>query len=165
MRAKLGLASTEDGDDALAADLRAAMAAAHADWTRTFRMLADLRTPAEAAAGGQVALADAHREAFVMALGTTDTARAWLARYDDRLARESRGYAERAAAIRAVSPRIVLRNHLAQEAIAAAESGDDEPVVRLLAALRRPYDDDPAVAAFDRPAPYDQADIVVSCSS
>jgi uncharacterized protein YdiU (UPF0061 family) len=164
MRAKLGLVSTEDGDDALAADLRAAMAAAHADWTRTFRMLADLRTPAEALAAGEVELADAHREAFALALGS-ESGRAWLARYDERLAREPRGYAARAAAIRAVSPRIVLRNHLAQEAIAAAEAGDDEPVVRLLAALRRPYDDDPAVAAYDRPAPYDQADIVVSCSS
>jgi uncharacterized protein YdiU (UPF0061 family) len=165
MRAKLGLALAEDGDDELAADLRAAMAAGHADWTRTFRLLADLRTPAEAAATETTALADAHREAFVLALGATEAARAWLARYDERLAREARSYAERAAAIRAVSPRIVLRNHLAQEAIEACEAGDDKPVQRLLAALRRPYDDDAAVAAYDRPAPHDRPEIVVSCSS
>jgi uncharacterized protein YdiU (UPF0061 family) len=165
MRAKLGLALAEDADDDLAADLRAAMAAAHADWTRTFRALADLRTPAEARAAEATALADAHREAFVLSLGGGETARAWLARYDDRLGREERSYGERAAAVRAVNPRIVLRNHLAQEAIAAAEAGDDGPVKRLLAALRRPYDDDPAVAAFDRPAPRDVPEIVVSCSS
>jgi uncharacterized protein YdiU (UPF0061 family) len=165
MRAKLGLVLAEDGDDELAADLRSAMAAAHADWTRTFRLLADLRTPVEAAVRDATPLADAHREALVLALGATDAARAWLARYDERLGRESRPYEERAAAIRAINPRIVLRNHLAQEAIAAAEAGDDEPVRRLLAALRRPYDDDPAVAAYDRLPPDDAPEIVVSCSS
>jgi uncharacterized protein YdiU (UPF0061 family) len=155
-----------DGDDELAADLRAAMAAGRADWTRTFRMLADLRTPAEAAERDEVALAGAHREAFVLALGAAaETARTWLARYDARLARERRTYDERAAALRAANPRIVLRNHLAQEAIAASQAGDDEPVRRLLAALRRPYDDDAAVAAYDRLAPDDQPEIVVSCSS
>jgi uncharacterized protein YdiU (UPF0061 family) len=164
-RAKLGLAEAEETDDELAAGLRAAMAAAHADWTQTFRALADLRTPAEARETGTVALADAHREAFVLGLGGGEAARDWLARYDDRLARERRPYAERATALRAVNPRIVLRNHLAQEAIAATEAGDDGPVNRLLAALRRPYDDDPAVAAFDRPAPRDVPEIVVSCSS
>jgi uncharacterized protein YdiU (UPF0061 family) len=165
MRAKLGLAVPDAGDDELAADLRAAMAAAHADWTRTFRMLADLRTPAEAAARDERALADAHREAFVLALGATDAARAWLARYDARLAGEARDYAGRAAAMRAVNPRIVLRNHLAQEAIAASAAGDDAPVRQLLAALRRPFDDDPAVAAYDRLAPDGEPEIVVSCSS
>jgi len=38
-------------------------------------------------------------------------------------------------------------------------------VRRLLAALRRPYDDDPAIAVYDRPAPAGEAEIVVSCSS
>ena len=65
----------------------------------------------------------------------------------------------------AVNPRIVLRNHLAQEAIVASEAGDDEPVRRLLAAVRRPYSDDAEVAAYDRPAPAGRPAIVVSCSS
>jgi hypothetical protein len=38
-------------------------------------------------------------------------------------------------------------------------------VRRLLAALRRPYSDDPEVAAYDRPAPAGRPPIVVSCSS
>ena len=58
----------------------------------------------------------------------------------------------------------MLRNPLAQEAIAASQAGDDEPVRRLLAALRRPYSDDPDVAVYDRPAPAGPP-IVVSCSS
>jgi len=52
MRAKLGLTLPDAGDEELAAELRAAMAGAHADWTRTFRSLADIRTPAEADARG-----------------------------------------------------------------------------------------------------------------
>lgn len=162
-RAKLGLAQPVDGDDELAAALRGAMAAARADFTRTFRMLADVRTAAESAGDG--GLAAAHREALFLTLGGTAEAADWIDRYERRLEREERSAPERAAAMNAVNPRIVLRNHLAQETIAAAQAGDDEPLRRLLAALRRPYDDDPAVAAYDRPAPADEPPIVVSCSS
>jgi uncharacterized protein YdiU (UPF0061 family) len=162
-RAKLGLAAAEDGDDELAGDLRAAMAAAAADFTRTYRMLADIRGAAESAAAPDVAAA--HGEALRLTLGGTAEATAWIERYRQRLDREARPYAARAAAMNAVNPRIVLRNHLAQEAIEASQAGDDEPVRRLLAALRRPYSDDPAVALYDRPAPANRPPIVVSCSS
>ena len=162
-RAKLGLANAEPEDDELGQDLRTAMAAAKSDFTRTFRMLADIRTADESA--GDEGLARAHREALLLALGGTADAASWMERYERRLERESRPAAERAAAMNAVNPRIVLRNHLAQEAIAASVAGDDEPVRRLLAALRRPYSDDPAVAAYDRPASPGRPPIVVSCSS
>jgi serine/tyrosine/threonine adenylyltransferase len=162
-RAKLGLATTEPEDDQLGQDLRTAMAAASSDFTRTFRMLADIRTPVESA--GNEGLARAHRESLHLALGGTEEAAGWIDRYEQRLGREARPAPERVAAMNAVNPRIVLRNHLAQEAIAAAEAGDAEPVRRLLAALRRPYSDDPEVAAYDRPAPAGQPAIVVSCSS
>jgi len=162
-RAKLGLATVEPADDELATELRAAMAAAGADFTRTYRMLADIRTPAESAANPD--LAAAHREALHLALGGTEAGAAWIARYEGRLERESRPATERTAAMNAVNPRIVLRNHLAQEVIEASQAGDDEPVRRLLAALRRPYSDDPEVAAYDRPAPAGRPHLVVSCSS
>jgi uncharacterized protein YdiU (UPF0061 family) len=162
-RAKLGLANAEPEDDQLGQDLRTAMAAAKSDFTRTFRMLADINTAAESA--GNPDLARAHREALHLALGGTEGAATWIDRYLQRLEREARPAAERAAAMNAVNPRIVLRNHLAQEAIAASEAGDDEPVRRLLAALRRPYSDEPEVAAYDRPAPAGEPAIVVSCSS
>ena len=148
MRAKLGLALEDAADDALAADLLAVMADAQADFTRTFRMLADAR-----------------REDLLLALGGSDAAAAWIARYDARLAREPRPATQRAAAMNAINPRIVLRNHLAQEAIEASEAGDDEPVRRLGRALRTPYSDDPAVAAFDRLASPDRPPVEVSCSS
>jgi serine/tyrosine/threonine adenylyltransferase len=162
-RNKLGLANAQPEDDQLGQDLRTAMAAAKSDFTRTFRMLSDIRTAAESAANAE--LAQAHREALLLALGGTPAAADWLGRYERRLERESRPAAERVAAMNAVNPRIALRNHLAQEAIDASEAGNDEPVRRLLAALRRPYSDDPEVAAYDRPAPAGHPPIVVSCSS
>lgn len=165
MRAKLGLADARDGDDELVASLLAAMARGKADFTRTFRALADLRTPAEAAAAGNETLPRAHREGAFLTLGGTAEAAAWLDRYIARLEAERVPAPERATAMLRVNPRIVLRNHLAQEAIEAAEAGDDAPVRRLLAALRRPYDDDPAVAAYDRLAPGDRPPVEVSCSS
>jgi uncharacterized protein YdiU (UPF0061 family) len=149
-RAKLGLANAEPEDDELGADLRSAMAAARADFTRTFRTLAAF---------------PANREDLHLALGGTDDASAWIDRYERRLERESRPAAERAAAMNAVNPRIVLRNHLAQEAIAAAQAGDDEPLRLLADALRRPYADDPGVAAYDRLAPPGRPPLEVSCSS
>ncbi|HXF46321.1 MAG TPA: hypothetical protein VNK91_09395, partial [Burkholderiaceae bacterium] len=60
----------------------------------------------------------------------------------------------RAAALRAVNPRIVPRNHRVEEALAAAsDDGDLQPFTRLLEALRRPFDDDPALAPYAQPAP------------
>jgi len=147
MRAKLGLSTVEDGDDALIAEFLRVLAAARADYTRSFR-----------------ALADAGPDLFV-ALGGTEAAAAWLESYATRVGRDGRPPAARRAAMNAVNPRIVLRNHLAQEAIEAAQDGDDEPVRRLLAALRTPYADCAGVAAYDRPAPSDRPPIEVSCSS
>ena len=43
--------------------------------------------------------------------------------------------------MRASNPRVVLHNWVAQEAIDAAERGDDAAVARVLDVLMRPYDD------------------------
>ena len=53
----------------------------------------------------------------------------------------------------AVNPRILLRNYLAQEAIELAEAGDESRIARLLAAIERPYDDDPATEDFTKKRP------------
>src|SRR3546814_19297409 len=50
---------------------------------------------------------------------------------------------ERGAAMNAVNPKFVLRNHLAQKAIVDAEHGDREEIERLLTILRRPFDEHP----------------------
>jgi len=62
--------------------------------------------------------------------------------------------AARAAAMRTVSPWIIPRNHRVEQALeAASERGDLEPFERLLAAVRRPFEERPEDAAYAEPAP------------
>jgi hypothetical protein len=68
----------------------------------------------------------------------------WLQRYGQRLQREVQAGAtaeDRAVAIRSSNPSMVLRNWIAQEAIAAAEKGDYSYVRDLLEALKSPFDE------------------------
>jgi uncharacterized protein YdiU (UPF0061 family) len=56
--------------------------------------------------------------------------------------------------MRRVNPVYIPRNHRVEEALAAAsERGDLQPFRQLLAALQRPFDDEPARAAYAEPAP------------
>lgn len=138
MRRKLGLTQACDDDALLIADLLKAMSEAAADFTLTFRRLCD------AADGNDVAL----RAPF------TDPAAidAWLARWRNRLARESRPCAQTAAAMRGVNPAIIPRNHRIEEMIgAAARNNDFAPFERLRDALAHPFEERAADAAFMEP--------------
>jgi serine/tyrosine/threonine adenylyltransferase len=139
MRAKLGLAGAEEGDGALADALLAAMDGQGADWTLTFRRLAD-------AVGG-----DAGTLAPLFADPTA--LRAWLPRWQARLAPDA------AARIRATNPAVIPRNHKVEEALAAATAGDMAPFTALLTAITKPYDESesymlPAPQGFGRYVTY-----------
>jgi serine/tyrosine/threonine adenylyltransferase len=142
MRAKLGLVGSEAADGALVADLLDAMHAAAADYTLVFRRLS------EAAAGDGP---DAH--AGVQQLfGEPAAYQAWAARWRERVARGGRTRADRAAAMRAVNPALIPRNHLVEEALRAAVTEDDfAPFEQLRTVLARPYEDQPGAAAFMAP--------------
>jgi uncharacterized protein YdiU (UPF0061 family) len=112
MRRKLGLVGEDAGDAALADDLLLAMEGA--DWTLTFRRLAD-----------EAALRPLFADFTKMA--------AWLPRWR---ARAGDGAAERIAA---ANPAVIPRNHKVEEALAAATAGDMAPFNALLAALRQPF--------------------------
>ena len=64
-----------------------------------------------------------------------------------------------------INPRFVLRNHMAQEAIDAAEQGDTGLAHRLLAVLQTPFDEHPDHAAWANEVPAWAAQLSVSCSS
>jgi uncharacterized protein YdiU (UPF0061 family) len=151
LRAKLGLALAQEGDEALAEDWLKLMAAERTDYTIAWRRLADF-TPAEPSPVRDLFL---DRAAFD----------AWAARYAARLAAEGSPDAERAARMRRANPRFVLRNHLAENAIRAASEGDFSETRRLLKVLERPYDEQPEHAAYaDFPPDWAQT-LEVSCSS
>jgi uncharacterized protein YdiU (UPF0061 family) len=147
LRAKLGLASEQDGDQALIDDLLRLMTTDHADFTITFRRLAGPDS--------------ATRDVFIDREGFD----AWALRYRARLAAENSEDAERAARMNRVNPKFVLRNHLAQTAIEQAQQGNFGEVQRLLQVLERPFDEQPEYAAYaDHPPAWAQQ-IEVSCSS
>jgi len=121
-------------------DLLDAMAQGKADFTLTFRRLSD-------AAAGDTSSA---RSLFAEP-GAFDE---WAARWHKRIAEESQSPAERQAAMRAVNPAFIPRNHRIEAVIVAATNDDYAPFEELLKVLAKPYDDQPVFAAYaDPPKP------------
>jgi serine/tyrosine/threonine adenylyltransferase len=52
-----------------------------------------------------------------------------------------------------VNPAYIPRNHLVEEALAAATGGDLDPLQRLLAAVTAPYDERPGLERYAAAAP------------
>ena len=123
-RAKLGLVTEEDGDQALATALLAAMEGIGADFTATFSGLA-------AAAENPVAAPPF--DAGPLA----DWRTAWRARLD----RQPQPVTEAAALLRRTNPLVIPRNHRVEEALAAAVAGEMAPFEKLLDAVTHPFDD------------------------
>ena len=145
--AKLGLRGDSADDDALARDWLELLHRAGADWTISFRRLhdaADGSTPAPLAAQFP---------------GRTEALHDWLVRW------RARGTAEARAAMPALNPHLVLRHHLAQQAIDAAERGDFAPAQALHEALREPYRETAANAVYAAAPPPDAPPACLSCSS
>jgi uncharacterized protein YdiU (UPF0061 family) len=153
-RAKLGLASAEEGDRDLADALLKLMAQDRSDFSITFRRLCGFST-AEAADNSAVRDLFIDRPAFD----------AWAALYRARLAREGSVDAERALRMRRRNPKYVLRNHLAEQAIRQAREGDFSEVQRLHRLLQRPCDEQPEHEADAGFPPAWAAQLEVSCSS
>jgi uncharacterized protein YdiU (UPF0061 family) len=111
-----------------------------ADFTLTFRRLAD-------AAAGEGA-DEPVRERFIDPTAFD----AWAARWRARLALEPQDGATRRAAMRAVNPAFIPRNHRVEAVIRAAEDRDDfGPFEELLAVLSNPFEDQPAFAPYAEP--------------
>jgi uncharacterized protein YdiU (UPF0061 family) len=130
------------------------------DWTRFWRSLARLRRNAAAPVD------DAAVRDLVVDRAAFD---AWAATYRSRLASEDSIDSERAARMNRVNPKYVLRNHLAEIAIARAR-GDEAPrdfseVARLLAIVERPYDEQPEHEAYAAEPPEWAQSLHLSCSS
>jgi uncharacterized protein YdiU (UPF0061 family) len=146
LRRKLGLFTEEEDDAALAQDLLNAMTDGQADFTLTFRRLG--KVAADPAADEEVRnLFGEKRQAFD----------AWLPRWRERLSRESQDGASRRAAMNAVNPMYIPRNHRVELAlVAAAEREDFAPFEELLAVLAKPFEERPEFAAYAEPPPEDQ---------
>lgn len=145
LRLKLGLASAQDGDLALAETLLDRMAQTQADFTNTFRALCD---------AGADPSDDRHVRAQFSDPSAFDS---WAAQWRQRLAAEASDPQARRAAMRRANPAFIARNHRVEEAIRAAVDRDDfEPFHQLNAVLARPFDDQPEnVGYMDAPEPHE----------
>lgn len=151
-RAKLGLAEAADdaadpveaADGALAADWLALLQQQAVDFTLGWRHLAD------AVAGDEAPLRALFADPAAL--------QPWLQRWHERCAQQDAaggpGSAGRAQAMRRASPWLIPRNHQVEAALTAASNNDDlAPFNRLLQAIQRPFDEDPALADLAQPAP------------
>jgi uncharacterized protein YdiU (UPF0061 family) len=145
MRAKLGL---PDGVDDVVAEplvdgLFALLQQSHVDYTSFFRHL------------GRAAHGDAEpaRGLFIDVAGFDD----WLARW--------RALGPDSDAMDRMNPIYIPRNHLVEEALAAATNGDLDPLDGLLTAVAAPYDERPGLERYARPAPEDFGDYRTFCGT
>jgi uncharacterized protein YdiU (UPF0061 family) len=146
--AKLGFVECRDEDVALMQSLVEWMAAAEVDMTLFFRALSDLGEGRPTPVHFSAAFYDeSKREASAADLT------AWLERYANRLASDPQPADLRRQRMRAVNPRYVLRNWLAQQAIDKANQGDESEIHELLDVMRRPYDDQPDRERFAQRRP------------
>lgn len=119
-RKKIGLQSDHAGDQELIQSLLDWMEASGADFTNTFRDLAE-----------GTLTAGLYRDAGFLA---------WQTRWQQRLSQEETSASQAAALMQSVNPAVIPRNHRVEEALEAAEDRDDLSVLhRLLAALLSPY--------------------------
>ena len=153
LHAKLGLADRLPGDQALIDALFRLLQDGRADFTLFFRRLSDLDDPAPP--GRQVRDLFLDRERFD----------AWAVDYRARLAQASASAPARQVAMRALNPRYVLRNHLAEQAIVRAREHDYSEIGRLARILGRPYDEQPDDARYADLPPDWAGTLEVSCSS
>ncbi len=127
MLPKIGITEPHEGDVELLQDLLNRMAENQADFTRTFRGLANGST----------------RDEFVDPTAFDAWASTWRGRVPD------------APDLNRVNPAFIARNHRIEEAIQAALQADFAPFERLVEVLRHPYDDQPAHNDLQN-APLDQ---------
>ena len=132
MRAKCGLtagAVSDEEDRALIAGLFDAMDESEADFTLTFSHLSRL--------GAEASARDAEVRALFAQQAKFDD---WLAKWRERLKRETKSDAARQKAMQAVNPVYIPRNHQIEAAIRAAEDrGDFSVFHELHAVLQNPY--------------------------
>ncbi|WP_394060051.1 YdiU family protein [Alcaligenes sp. WGS1538] len=150
LQAKFGLRTWTGEDAGLVDDWWRLLHVSGADFTLSFRALAQ---------------APAIPEAFLDLFEHSEQASSWLQRYRQRLAQDGSDTPQRAVAMNRVNPLYVLRNYLAEQAIRAAAQDDAAEIETLLTLLRDPYTERAGYEAYAAAPPDWGCRLEVSCSS
>ncbi|MCP8939833.1 YdiU family protein [Alsobacter sp. SYSU M60028] len=155
LRRKLGLLREQPDDIDLAQALFSAMAAARADFTLTFRRLAD------------AALGPQHEAGLRGLFGSEQAALdEWLAVWRDRLAAEDAPAETRRAAMLRASPAVIPRNHRVEAALSAAIERDDyAPFEEMARVLADPYAESADASPLAQPPAEDRSDYRTFCGT
>ena len=129
MRAKLGLAPDDAAGDELVADLLALMQTNGVDYTGALRSLSAMLRGEESSLLG-------------------DGASVWADRWRQQVVSSPDELDRR-------NPIYVARNHIVEEALAAATAGDLAPFEQLLAVVTDPFTERPGLERYAAPAPPD----------
>lgn len=152
-RAKLGLANPAPEDSQLIEDWLNLLQEHKADFTNTFRALSHYSPHA------------AIPEELHQPFANSQEFRNWIETYKSRLTKESRTDQKRRQNMLQTNPKYILRNYLAENAIARARQGDYSEVVKLREILSRPFDEQPENQIYAESAPAWASGISISCSS
>lgn len=147
---KFGWCGWMPGDEVLVDDWWRLLHTQRADFTLSFRHLA---------------LAPQIPRPFLTLFNDQDVAQAWLDRYVQRLDLDARPAEQRVSGMLRANPLYILRNHLAEAAIQAAQNDDASEIETLLKLLRDPYTEQVGYESYAEPAPEWACQLAVSCSS
>ena len=152
MRRKLGLFNDEPEDLRLVLDLLDWMQESRRDFTNTFAALDPAMQP---------------EEATIITTGNDVPASfaSWKESWLSRLSRQPQSADESRVLRAAHNPAVIPRNHLVEEAIAAAIAGDLQPMQGLLDVLGRPYDSASVPDSYRMPAPEGEDKYVTYCGT
>ncbi len=151
MQAKLGLTNGQPQDPALIDDLRALLHAQRVDFTSFFRALSS------SLSGDAAAVRSLFAE--------PSTFDAWSQRWRAQLSSQSQQAQAIAKAMNRVNPAYIPRNHLVEEALAAATAGNLQPFRRLLDVLAQPFEERPGLEPYAGQAPPSFGPYVTFCGT
>lgn len=161
MAAKLGLFTTEI-PEAFITQLTQKMAHSELDMTLFFREMSKEQSEFSVATFWEIVQAVSYQDQSTLLLSKDDWV-AWFEVYQGYMAEESLSSSERALKMKAVNPKYVLRNYMAQLAIDAAGEGDYGVIDELYKLLRNPYSEQPEMEKWYAKRP-DWAKTKVGCS-
>lgn len=90
---------------------------------------------------------------------------AWESRWKELISRESQSSADIAASMNLVNPIYIARNHLVEEALAAATEGDLGPTLTLLEVIQQPFNERSGFERFAQPAPSEYKNYQTFCGT
>ena len=132
MRDKLGLFGEDKGDKKLIDDLLSWMEINKADYTNTFCYLINIK---------------ANNQKIYKYKNFVN----WLNEWQKRLSINNNSKEKSLKLMKITNPAVIPRNHKVEEALVAANDGDLEVMSKLLAVLKKPYDNQNDIIDFQSP--------------